>query len=61
MSVQSSEEEKVNGKSRKETGLKLEKVRDYWPSKVKLVKGHTHYPVPGNVKASGKVNTEQGP
>jgi hypothetical protein len=35
----------------------LEKVRDYW-SRVALVKRHTHYPVPGDVKASVNVSKE---
>ena len=56
MSVQSSRLRRR--KCPNETGLKLEKVMDCWPVKVKLVKRHTHYPVPGNVKASVKVSKE---
>jgi hypothetical protein len=39
----------------------MEDIRDYWPVKVqlvKLVKGHTYYPVPSNVvviKDLGKI------
>ena len=53
MSVQSSEEEKVQTKQ-----AKIWRLEMIGPSKVKRVKGHTHYPVPGKVKASVKVSKE---